>query len=101
MSISSEACEHPLVAGARVVGAALEEMADVDPLYLTAQEKAQVLAEVTRSLARLAALRAGVLAPGWQSRPARHTARRPWHSGGGRRSESGGPGSVTRSRPGG
>jgi hypothetical protein len=62
MSTSSPAREHPLVAAARAVGEVLDQTAGVDPIHLTAQEKAQVLVELTRALGRVEGLRAQVLA---------------------------------------
>jgi hypothetical protein len=71
---------------------ALDEVSDVDPLYLSGPEKAGLLTELTGSMNRLAALRAQVLAvgddmaldsgardagPGWRSRPAPHAAKPP------------------------
>jgi hypothetical protein len=56
--------EHLLLAAARGIGAALDEVAGVDPLYLSADEKASLLSEITRSMARLSGLRADVLAVG-------------------------------------
>lgn len=44
------------------MGAALDEAAGVDPLYLSTQDKSTLLVELTRSLARLTGLRADVLA---------------------------------------
>ncbi len=56
--------EHPLLAAVRDIGAALDEVAGTDPLYLSVDEKASLLAELTRSMARLTSLRAEVLAVG-------------------------------------
>lgn len=62
MSNSSRPHLHPLLAAAQVVGAALDEVVGVDPLYLSTQDKSALLVELTRSLARLTGLRAEVLA---------------------------------------
>jgi hypothetical protein len=62
MSTSSAAREHALVAAARALNEVLDKTAGVDPLYLTPQEKSQVLVELTRSLGRVEGLRAQVLA---------------------------------------
>ena len=64
MSISSPDREHPLLAAARTVGEALDEVIGVDPLYMSVEEKTQLLVAFTRSITRLTALRAGVLATG-------------------------------------
>jgi hypothetical protein len=54
--------EHPLLTAARVMGRALDETAGVDPAYLSVAEKQELLTELTRSMSRLAGLRADVLA---------------------------------------
>jgi hypothetical protein len=54
-STSSPIGEHPLVAAARAVGEVLDQTAGLDPIYLTPQDKSQVLVELTRSLARVGA----------------------------------------------
>ena len=61
MSISSEPRVHPLVAAVRMVGECLDEVASFDPLYASAEEKAALLRELTRSIERLTALRGQVL----------------------------------------
>jgi hypothetical protein len=62
MSHSTPAPAHPLLAAARAVGAALDEAAGVDPLYLSVEDKSVLLVELTRSMARLSSVRAEVLA---------------------------------------
>lgn len=62
MSHSSGRSEHPLLAAAHAVGTALDEVAGVDPLYLSIPEKQALLVELTRLSARLTGLRAEVLA---------------------------------------
>jgi hypothetical protein len=53
---------HPLLVASHAIKAALDEVADVDPLYLTTGDKARLLAELTTAAARITALRAEVLA---------------------------------------
>ena len=62
MSTSQMPLEHPLLAAAAAVGEVLDGVVGVDPLYLSAAEKRSLLAELTRTLSRVAALRASVLA---------------------------------------
>jgi hypothetical protein len=62
MSISSPMPEHPLLAAARGIEAVLDDVAGTDPLYLTVEEKSSLLMKLTRSMGRLAGLRAQVLA---------------------------------------
>jgi uncharacterized protein DUF222 len=62
MSNSSPVPVHPLVAAVGTVDAALDEVAGVDPLFLPVEEKQRLLRDLTRSLARLAGLRAALLA---------------------------------------
>ncbi|HEX4472095.1 MAG TPA: DUF222 domain-containing protein, partial [Nocardioides sp.] len=62
MSISVPAPEHPLLAAARVIDAALDDVAGLDPIYLTTGDKAALLVGLTRLTARVTALRADVLA---------------------------------------
>src|SRR5262245_36539820 len=53
---------HPLLAATRACGAALDEVAGVDPLYADGGSRQALLVELTRLAARLTALRAQVLA---------------------------------------
>ena len=62
MTTSQLPLEHPLLAAARAIGEVLDGVAGVDPLYLSTGEKRGLMAELTRSMSRLAAMRAGVLA---------------------------------------
>jgi Domain of unknown function (DUF222) len=64
MPMNSPMPLHPLLAAARDIGAALDEAGGSDPLYLSTDEKASLLSELTRSMARLTSLRAEVLAVG-------------------------------------
>jgi hypothetical protein len=43
MSISSPSPAHPLLAAIRAVDGALDEVASMDPLFASIQEKAQLL----------------------------------------------------------
>ena len=52
---------HPLERGVAAISAALDSMADSDPLFLTAGAKADVLTELTRQIAQLEGLRSAVL----------------------------------------
>ena len=53
---------HPLLAGAAVIEAALEDMASCDPRYLSAEEKRALLVQLARTEARLAAVRLRTMA---------------------------------------
>ena len=62
MSITSPHPEHPLLAAARTLGKALDGAAGVDPLFLSTDQKASLLVELTRVISRVTALREAVLA---------------------------------------
>src|SRR5215510_935720 len=62
MSISTPAAEHPLLAATRACGAALDDVAGVDPLFADGGSKQALLVELTRLSARVTAFRAQVLA---------------------------------------
>jgi hypothetical protein len=62
MSVRQLVPEHPVRACARVIGSALDQVADADPTYMTTTDKAASLVELTRLAARLEALRLRVLA---------------------------------------
>jgi hypothetical protein len=53
---------HPLLAATAAIAATLDEVAEVDPLYLPTPDKARLLAELTTLSARITALRAEALA---------------------------------------
>src|SRR5262245_1945732 len=53
---------HPLLAATRACGAALDDVAGVDPLFADGGSKQALLVELTRLSARVSALRAQVLA---------------------------------------
>jgi len=53
---------HPILACAQVIGSALDEVAGVNPVFLTGGEKQMALVDLARVEARLAALRLRVLA---------------------------------------
>ncbi len=62
MTVRQLVPEHPVRACARVIGSALDQVADLDPMYMTTTDKAASLVELTRLSARLEALRLRVLA---------------------------------------
>ena len=62
MSVQQLVPEHPVLACAGVIGAALDRVADVDPVFMTTADKATALVELTRLTARLQALTLRVLA---------------------------------------
>ncbi len=62
MTTSPAPYEPPLLAAAREVGRVLDETAGSDPMFLSPGEKHALLVELTRSLGRLAGLRARTLA---------------------------------------
>ena len=62
MSIHPLHSEHPVRACARVIGDALDAVADVDPAFMTSRDKAAALRELTVAVERLAGLRLRVLA---------------------------------------
>jgi hypothetical protein len=65
VSISPRApFEHSLLAAARGIREALDTVAGSDPLYLSSADEQELLVELTRSLSRLAGLRARALAVG-------------------------------------
>jgi hypothetical protein len=62
MSVQHLVPEHPVIACARVIGSALDQVADVDPGYMTTADKATALVELSGLSARLEGLRLRVLA---------------------------------------
>jgi Domain of unknown function (DUF222) len=62
MSVPQLVPEHPVLGCARVIGSALDQVADVDPMYMTTSDKAAALVELSNLSARLEALRLRVLA---------------------------------------
>jgi hypothetical protein len=62
MTVRQLVPEHPVRTCAQVIGSALDEVADVDPTYMTTTDKAASLLELTSLSARLEALRLRVLA---------------------------------------
>ena len=62
MTASQMPLEHPLLAAVRAMNEVLDETAHLDPLFMSAREKGELLAGLTRVLGRLQARRAGVLA---------------------------------------
>ena len=62
MSQSTVPLPHPLVRCVRGIGAVLDRVEGADPVYLTAEEKAEALTGLTSEIARLEGLRAAVLA---------------------------------------
>jgi hypothetical protein len=64
MSITTPHREHPLVAAVRACEGSLDQVAGVDPLFASVEEKQTLLVELTRLSARVTALRAQVLAVG-------------------------------------
>ncbi len=62
MTVRQLVPEHPVRACARVIGSALDQVADVDPMYMTTPDKAAALVELNCLSARLEALRLRVLA---------------------------------------
>jgi hypothetical protein len=61
MTVRQLVPEHPVRACARAIGSALDQVADVDPMYMTTTDKADSLVELTRLSGRLEALRLRVL----------------------------------------
>ena len=59
---SGESPEHPMLGCAESIHAALDEVADVDPAWMTTADKARALTELSRAEARLEGLRGRVLA---------------------------------------
>ena len=53
---------HPVLACAGTIERALDEVADVDPLFMSSSDKAEVLLTLTRLEARVGELRGRVLA---------------------------------------
>ena len=64
MSMSTPGHQHPLLTAVRAAEAALDEVAGVDPLFASVEEKSRLLVELTKTIGRLTALRAQVLAVG-------------------------------------
>ena len=62
MSISSPAAKHRLLSAVARVEAVLDGVVGVDPLYLSTTQKQELLVGLTRVLARVAGMRAQVLA---------------------------------------
>jgi Domain of unknown function (DUF222) len=62
MTVRQLVPEHPVRACAGVIASALDQVADVDPMYMTTPDKATALVELTRLSARLEGLRLRVLA---------------------------------------
>jgi hypothetical protein len=62
MTISPRPLEHPLLAVVRVVGEALDDTLSADPMYLSMEQKRELLVGLTRVVDRLQARRAEVLA---------------------------------------
>ncbi|MFC5010229.1 HNH endonuclease signature motif containing protein [Nocardioides plantarum] len=61
MSFSSSPSTHPVLACASALGAALDEVATVDPLFMTTPDKESALLDLTAIAARLDELRLRVL----------------------------------------
>lgn len=59
---SGETPRHPVLACAESLHAALDAVADVDPAWMTSEDKARALTELSRAEARLEGLRGRVLA---------------------------------------
>src|SRR5262245_26242553 len=64
MSIDLGAEQHRLLAALAAIAKELDEVADVDPIYLRTRDKMAALAACTRLEARLAAMKGRVLAVG-------------------------------------
>ena len=62
MSWTAPATAHPILACVQTVGDALDEVAEVDPLFMTPADQAAALVEVQRGLDRLAELQLRLLA---------------------------------------
>jgi hypothetical protein len=62
MSITSRPPVHPLLAAAHTVAETLDDVADIDPLYLSVSQKQTLLVGLTAAITRLTGLRADVLA---------------------------------------
>jgi hypothetical protein len=59
---SVEPCRHPLLAGAAVIAAALDEMATSNPSFLPSGDKKALLVQLARLEARIAAMRLQTMA---------------------------------------
>jgi hypothetical protein len=64
MSITTPGHQHPLLTAVRAAEVAFDQVAGVDPLFASVEEKQTLLVELTRLTARVTALRAQVLAVG-------------------------------------
>src|SRR5688572_17383611 len=62
MELASPSLEHPVLRCAARIGAALDDVAEVDPGYLPTRDKAAALLQLTRLESRLHELRLRVLA---------------------------------------
>ena len=61
MSFSSSPTTHPVLACAAALGAALDQVAAVDPMFMTTTDKESALVELAVAAARLEELRLRVL----------------------------------------